>query len=291
MKKLLNLMILLIILAVSCEKNDNYSSLDGFNIVMNNQVVLSHNDIDYYDFSTHMIYLKDENSFASEITSRDTFYVYANRQKIYRGDIIPNFSSYMPSEPYITDPFFYSHNILPINFMHAFDESGKPMNEDPRGDERIIAALKKYGQYHSGLECEIKSVSYISNTDVSVEIEIYNPDSYNYYIMDPDKMGIGSYHYFTNGLYITHLEPHAIYYNDIVTGNPGSWKMEWLSLLKAKERKSFTINYNKFDNVPPGKYIAHFQFFGLNVTKENLVQADGRIWQGEITTDFQFEVK
>ena len=32
--------------------------------------------------------------------------------------------------------------------------------------------------------------------------ELYNPDTLDYYYLDPDKMGIGLFHYFTNGLYL-----------------------------------------------------------------------------------------
>src|SRR5690606_34325636 len=94
---------------------------------------------------------------------------------------------------------------------------------DPREDERIVKALKKYNQFHAGLSCEIKSVHYSSSNYVKVELLLKNNDSFNYYYLDPEKTGIKLFHYFTNGLYISELENYKTYKHKIGHTKPEPW--------------------------------------------------------------------
>ncbi len=72
--------------------------------------------------------------------------------------------------------------------------------EDPREDPRIVEALKKYGQFRHGLQCEILSFWYNEVDGVILELELRNEDPVNYYYWDPAKLGMEHYHYVTNGL-------------------------------------------------------------------------------------------
>ena len=53
-----------------------------------------------------------------------------------------------------TNPSFYGDNIVSIGFILKLDTLGNFL-PDPREDERIADALKKYNQFHAGLSCEI----------------------------------------------------------------------------------------------------------------------------------------
>ena len=147
--------------------------------------------------------------------------------------------------------------------------------------------MKRFNQFHAGLSCEIKSVQYLSTNDVKVELILKNNDSFNYYYLDPDKMGINLFHYFTNGLFIRDFSSHESYTNKTEHTQPepwNSWKNDWLSIINGNESKTIVIAYNDFEEVLPGEYNATFEFPGLHyqVEKEDIVQSNGQIWLGEI---------
>ena len=170
--------------------------------------------------------------------------------------------------------------------MQFLDTNHKPTVTDPRSDERIIAALKRYQQYHEGLHCKLNSFNYFNGTLV-FNIELYNPDTFNYYYLDPEKMGIGLFHYFTNGPTFYDLTNYNSYtHQETVTHHEpwNSWEKEWLTLIQSGERKSISITYHHFDMMPAGNYRMYFEFPGLNygISQKDLILKDGRIWMGSV---------
>jgi len=290
MKKTLTFLFILTVSLISCEKDElefEKELKDGFCIVANDRVVLSHDDFEYYDYSTHLIYLKDNNSFVDDIESIGEFKVFADKKEIYVGQTVPGFHSFLPSGPIIsTHPSGYGDYIIPIELIQIIDTLGN-VTPDLREDERIINALKSFNQFHAGLSCEIKSIQYLSPNDVSVELNLKNNDSFSYYYLDPDKMGINLFHYFTNGLFITDFSTHKSYTHKIetVSADPwNTWKKDWLSIINGNENKVVTIIYDNFEDVPKGQYKATFEFPGLSfqVDKNDIKQNNGQIWLGEI---------
>jgi len=278
-----------------CGKGEAFNNDDeaeftgGLWLKMGDNSIVPTSGIDFYDVSTHMIYLKKELPYLKKVEGSygGMMSVYVGNDEIYKCSFHSAIRSYLPSGAYIScNPLFYGENILRINFMQFLDENGKPQNTDPRNDKRIIAALKKYRQYHEGLHCELKSCNY-SNGKLVLNIELYNPDTFNYYHLDPEKMGVGLFHYFTNGPTFWTV-PHTKSYTHqetVIHPEPwNSWKKEWLTLIKSGERKNISITYNRFDMMPAGKYRMYFGFPGLSygVSQKDLVQKDGRIWMGSI---------
>jgi hypothetical protein len=141
---------LIAFLFMSCEKNeiDSVNGLtDGFCIVVNDKVVLNHTAIDYYDFSEHKIYLRNGNSFLEGPILSEIFTVYADMDSVYSGHFLSSISSYLPTGAVIyTDPFLQKNNTIKIGCIFITDEFGTT-NIDPRSDNRIIEALKKYNQF------------------------------------------------------------------------------------------------------------------------------------------------
>ena len=138
-------LLFMVFFIMGCKKNepDTIKELtDGFCIMSNDKVVPNHNDFDYYDYSTHMIYLKEKKSFDQDIEEMEDFTVFADGIEIYTGQTFPSYSSYLPSGPVIrTQPSLYGDFVLPIGFTKMIDSLGNPMH-DPRSDIRIIEALK-----------------------------------------------------------------------------------------------------------------------------------------------------
>jgi len=295
MRTINSFLLFIVFLTISCEKNKT-DSLDGFCIVSNKDVVLSHNDFEYYDYSSHLIYMKNNESFANDIDEIGSFTVYADGVEIYVGSTLPRASSFWPFEPVIhTQPSLYGDYIIPIVFIQIIDSLGN-VTPDPREDVRIIEALQKYDQYHSGLSCEINSVQYSSPNNVVIELQLNNNDSFDYYYLDPDKMGVNLFHYFTNGLYLRDFTNRNVFTHKIETIHPepwDTWKIEWLSLIKSNESKIITITYDSFEYVLSGQYKATFEFPGLShqVGKDDIQQNNGNIWLGELnlTKDITIE--
>ena len=283
--------LLVLFFVAGCDKEDEIENkenlTDGFCITSNGEVVLSHNDFEYYDYSAHLIYLKDNKSFVEDFENLGEFTVFANEVEIYSGESWPSYSSSMPFGPIInTHPSFYGDNVVSIGFMAYLDSLGNFL-PDPREDEIIVGALKKYDQFHAGLSCEITSVEYVSSTNVTVKLLLKNNDDFNYYYIDPEKTGIGLFHYFTNGLYIRNFNTYEIYEHKIetVSADPwNSWGLDWLSVINGKQSKEIIITYNNFEDVPSGQYKATFEFPGLGfqMDKEDIIQDNGQIWLGSL---------
>lgn len=134
---------------MGCEKNnlDSKGLTDGFCLMINDEVVLNHYDIDYYDFSEHEVHLNNKVTFPDDTIKSGSFTVYANMDSIYSGHIIPSYSSYLFPGPQIhSQPLLIYNTYFPIDCVRMTDTSGN-ITPDPRGDERIIEALKKYNQF------------------------------------------------------------------------------------------------------------------------------------------------
>ena len=257
---------------------------DGLWLKMGDGSIITAENIDYYDVSTHMIYLKEE---LFNRVHGGSMSIYVDDVEIYKCSFHSSHSSSLPKGAYISiSPTSYPKDIIHIEFLQII-VNGIPQFTDHRGDERIIAALKKSQLYHEGLRCEIKSVD-VSNGKVVLNIELSNPDTFDYYHLDYDKMGIGLFHYYTNGLYFRDDQYKSFTHKEtVIHPNPwNSWDKEWLTLIKSGERKDISITYNHFDDIPAGKYKMSFVFPEIFfISLENRILEDGRIWMGSICTE------
>jgi hypothetical protein len=247
-----------------------------------NLIILEQNEIDYYDFSAHLIYLKDEHSLIKSISGA-LIDIYVDSTLIYPLVLYPMItSSYSPYGANILSwPSLYPDNVVFIDYA---DFSGLT---DKRNDDRIIDVLKKYGRFHEGLSCDIQSIQVTTDNKVKLDLTLSNNDTFDYYYLDPVKMGLKLFHYFTDGLILTDNQENK-YMQRIGSIPPvpwNSWNMGWLSLIKMGGKIDISILYDQFDTIPPGQYQASFQFPGLTyqIKKSDIQQEEGRIWLGEMT--------
>ena len=295
MKAFLTSLVLLLVLLAGCEKEMDLADrlpestlelTDGYCLVAGDQVVVNHRDISYYDYGAHMLYLKSHRSSAEFLEKAGSLTVYAGEEEIYTVSTRPGYSSYMPPGPVIwTYPTFYEDYIIAIDLLGTLMGFMKE-SSDSREDERIVKALKKYGQYREGLHCELVSCNYTAPDEMVLHLKLSNRDEVNYYYLDPEKMGMGLFHYFTNGLTLWDAEERQAYTNQTEHISPvpwDSWDLEWMSLLEGGSSVTITLEYNNFDTVPPGIYTTMFQFPGLaHVEREQLAQRHGQIWLGKL---------
>lgn len=297
MKPYLLLLAIILFFICGCERDELAVSGTGLSITVGDKVVLTSKEIDYYDLSTHFIYLKGTNSFLTDKLVRDSFQIYANGEKIYKGAFRSWAMSSMPLGPAIYTPvLFYGDYLVPIEYGSYINQDGKKVPPvDPRNDSRIISALKSWNQLHEGLRCEIRSVHFNTGGKVSLELELINNDSFSYYYLDPEKTGMGLFHYFTNGLSLWSPTLKKSFDNHVQHIQPDpwdSWDMNWLSLIRSNEKKTIWINYMNFDPISAGQYKLYFQFPGLmHVEKSELIQRNGRIWLGSLDLSQDFQIR
>ena len=246
--------VLLLFLLAGCDKEkdlaDQFSDsplelTDGYCMVSGDRVLLNHLDIDHYDYGTHLIYLKEHRLLSEILEQTGALTVYAGGgEEIYTVGTHPGYSSsFAPAGPFIwTDPTFYADNIIAIDQLYIADVLMGNL-DDPRDDPRIVETLEKYDQYREGLHCEIRSIWFSSPDHLALTLKLSNRDSENYYYLDPEKMGVGLFHYYTNGLTITNLETEQNYTNNVVHVEPDPWDgfdMEWMSLLEGNSSINIT---------------------------------------------------
>lgn len=274
MKNLPLIGLLALLILTSCEKTDNEVFFK-----IGNKLEYKFSDIELYDTSTHILYFKNVHAEFNSIET-NTFTFKADGENIYSGTFWPAYSSSMPSEPFIsTSPFLYGNYALKI--QKGFSE--KP---DIRNDPRLIAILKDQNLLHSGLAISASSIE-ITGTNLTFKFTITNHDQSDLMIIDPDKTGPNLFHYFTNGLYINDMNHSEAFSSTIAPQIPdpwNSWKLDWLSELKAGDSKQFIINYTINTPLNKGEYYATFSFPGLGfqVTKDQLLQGNNRIFLGDI---------
>jgi len=276
-------------LVFSCEKESPLSPFsEGFCIQFWDSIVINHEEIDYYDFSTHMIYLKKTHDFIQDYNwklANTSFSVYTNKEKKYSGLLFPSWSSSIPIGPYIDFPFMYPDYVIKISNRSAEYYTQGNTAPDPREDESIVNALKAYNQFHAGLSCSIDEIQFLPHGQLSFTFTIANNDTFNYYILSPDRMGLGLFHYFTNGLEVWNESTSWMQHKcSVEFPEPWDhWSVDWLDLIEHGEHKSYNIFYEDFDSIPAGQYQIFFYFSGLyNVDMEEIIQSNGRIWLGEI---------
>ena len=252
MKKINFIFFITALFFIGCEDDRFHSDTKpgGVWIEMGDGMVVGTSDIDYYVASSYMFYLKRDVPYLENVVHGGSFSIFVDNTEIYTCNIIPSYSSSFPSGHYFSSPLFFPKNILSIGFAsHSYDETS--ISPDLRNDTRIIDALKRYRQYHEGLSFEIQSVTK-SKGRMNMTGELYNPDTFDYYYLDPDKMGIGLFHYFTNGLYLYdgHYRSYMHYGTSIQLDPWNSWNKKWLSLIKRGERKKISLTYDTFEDVP-----------------------------------------
>jgi hypothetical protein len=290
------ILVLLLSLLAGCDKEKDLEDqfpdsplelTDGYCMVAGDQVLLNHHDIDHYDYGTHLIYLKEHRLLSEILEQTASLTVYAGGEEIYAVGTQPGYSSYAPVGPFIwTNPTFYADNIIAIDQLYISDVLLGNL-DDPRDDLRIVEALEKYDQYREGLDCEIKAIWFSSLDHLALTLKLSNRDSENYYYLDPEKMGMDLFHYYTNGLTIQNLETEQSYTNNVVQMEPDPWDgfdMEWMSLLEGNSSVNITLRYNSFEQTPEGNYSARIMFPGLQyqVERDDLVQSNGQIWLGKL---------
>lgn len=262
---------------------------------------LSSDDIDFYDFSTHCIYLKKEvkslfNESIDVLFPRSwwekTFIVCADKQKIYKGFFHPGPSSLWAFDiPHISDTYqfaFYPKDVLKIEWHQS-----SVVPNDIRKDNQIREALIEAGSFHEGIDINLISVGIVENADTSTikyKFEIINNDSDNLYVIDPAKTGSSLFHWWTNGVILKNTETNKHFGSDLkqVTHLDPilRWEPEWFTKINSGQSIEREIELKGYERIPEGNYLCSFNYSGpTKIEKENRYTNDGRYWLGAVSSN------
>lgn len=261
---------------------------------------LTDEDIEFYDWSSHCIYLK--------ISKKDLFPQYDAKYIIIEqftnkmfvlavnGEICyPAFFNYGYHYPIpeldLAAVLFHPDDVLRINWTVLLDS--EPRNDiDRRNNEKVKDVLIQEGLFYAGLEVrmdEMDAVTIIENVDTSTieyTFTLTNKDEDNLYVFDPDIVG-NSFHYFTNGPVFYHVEESNLYQSTYKKVDPlRDWDPSWYVKLESGQSLTRTVRLRGYPYFPPGEYKIYFYYNGPRVNKEDRYTADGRYWFGGIDSDY-----
>jgi len=289
MKTLNNILIYIFIVSfylISCESDNVTINNDPvFSIKFSDSTVVNEKDIVFYDSSTCILFLK--NKLTLTIGPEDPpysfieFSVLVDDEIIYQGIIYPDmlFVAPCPIELYISADTYpnFNNDIIQLKY-----------DKNILNDPRIIKSLEKSNLLHHGITCIIDSVKVFSYNDSSVmcSITLRNYDDINYYILDPERMGVSSFNCYTTGLVLSNLTTHnshtPIHSNSLSDCN--ILVLDDLSILMGKSEITYTYKSSYYPRIDKGIYKGHLRFSSMidRPVTLSLDQENGRVWVGKI---------
>lgn len=271
---------LIFMISNSCDSDPDIELIDSeLSIEFSDGTIITENEIEFYDSSTHTFFLKSD--LITETTITD-FKIRVDTDSILGGVFHSCILSSMPPAPYyISDCFFSGHDVLTIGYYGT--------GENGLNDSRILNSLMDSNQFRKGLSCQIDNVRVIvtdGQTDVVCTITIKNNDSIAYYITDVNKMGDQYYTDYSGGLYFSNINTGlSSFIKDSNSDRQrDDIKIDDLSKLEANSEVTYTYTSRKYHEIPAGEYRVRARFMGIVYTASDfeLNQDNGRIWVGEI---------
>ncbi len=245
-------------------------------------------DIEIYDFSTHMVYLKKDIQhypFWHEelLFTTKTIILTVDGNKKYEMFIWPlHFSSLPPGPRVDFYPFFEPGDMFRIALEFAVFGQNE---HDPRNDPAIKEALISEELYHAGIECSLNMVD-IKKKTVNYAFSVKNNDVDPLYLLDPQKAGDDIFHYYSYGLHLMDTVRNQYYYpvyNDIAPEPPDEINISWFSRVKPGGEMQGSVTMEVAEEVKSGEYICLFYYSSPSfIDKQTRLRADGRIWMGKV---------
>lgn len=260
---------------------------------------LSEKDIDFYDWSSHCIYLKGTkksyslssgSSYLPKSWKDKPWIVVANGKKCYTG-YFETISSvdFLPFPKIgLSEVLTYPNDIIATDWMFWFTVS------DPRKNPDVRETLKNIGKYHGGLEVQFDTtnspVKIFPGDTATVEysIIIKNNDQNDLLVFDPDKLESSEFHHYTNGPNFLDITTNDSYGSDFKKTKPAEWSSEWYTLLKAGDLIKRTIRIKGYPPIPAGTYLIQFRYSAPRLDMEKSkreINENVRYWLGNTMTD------
>lgn len=267
---------------------------DFDNLELEKSPWLKSSDINFYDWSSHCIYLKKDKSYyfpSFESFNFESLYklswihkpllIVAGNKRCYPCYFFSVISSDRYPYPYILDYDIiqYPKNVIHLEWPYTFAA-------DIRDNKIVKEVLSDHFLLRDGIDIKIDSL-WIENADtatVRYKITITNNDSDNLYIIDPDKTGTNLFHYFNNGPVFFNSTNNSIYgstYKKIYSLPLETFEHDWFIKIESKKAITRIISLKGYPYFPSGNYYCVLNYTSPNsLYKKKLQLADGRYWVG-----------
>lgn len=266
--------------------------------------ILSAEDIEYYDWSTHCIYLKSDKATirarfmdsTASILTIGAFVVASKGQPEYYGFFHSLLLSIAASTPNISA---FSFDFNPPDII-SIDASWNNDEPDTRNNDKVKQALIDAGLFHAGIEIEFDSdygLHIDSLTDQTMQVEyrytITNNDQDALYVLDPLKASDSVFFYFNLRPSFHHVSTEQTYratnpyeYTFGYPPNTDFSQLDWYTLLAPGKSKTFTACAGVYDIIEAGdlEFTLGYNTPSLTLTREIRTKPLGRIWIGEINS-------
>ncbi len=239
---------------------------------------LKSSEIKFYDWSAHIFYLNTEKE--KEKYAARNFVVkaeYKNQIKsesLFMGVFFPMYLSSIPSIPSIlaSDNLFFPDDII---YFNQFGLNGGEMNKQTKFKQALIDA----DLYREGIDVEMVKLERKNASTLNYTFRVTNNDKESIYVLDPNKMGEGRFHYFTNGVSLN--TGQAYYSAENQSIQVSEIESRWYYKLIPQQSMERTVTLSGFSNLPTGNVHFRFSFPGAKVKKGEWQKIDGRIWLGD----------
>lgn len=265
----------------SLEDLRTMSDADLYTLELRSQPFINLNDIDFYDSSSNIFYLK-YTVFSGELdfAANPVYYVMVvnGERKILLVDWPAYFSS-LPQNPMVLT-FGYAGDLFAIG--ESFMSADSAYNKVEKSD--ITHVLKKAGKLRNGLSIEINSIN-LQNDAVDISLELKNYDSKSLYIFDPEKLTSPQIQAYFGNINFKFGEkyffPSANDYELIDLSE--SFNYNLLLEIGAGQKTTISFKINGFSGLPSGIYDCRYYYnMPVNIKKEFRSVSGGRIWMGTV---------
>ncbi len=273
---------------------------------LDSAAVLTAADIDFYDWSSHCIYLKNNKDQLKERLLDDrgflvknpgaAFVVSTNGASQYYGCFHSLIMNLAPTTPTIDEMSltYYPEDVLSIGRSWISDDL------DTRNNDDVKQALINAGLFHAGISVEIDTAFGLNfypfagdSSQMEYRFIISNHDEDALYVLDPDKIGTELFFYFNVAPSIYNLDTDAYLhpnhsYDPSMTPDTSNFdNLNWYTLLSSGESITRTVRTGNYTNVTAGRYELALDYSTpINTLRQARRNKPlGRIWIGNVKSD------
>jgi hypothetical protein len=256
---------------------------------------LTQNDIEFYDWSSHCIYLKKNKEYLFPVPFTPNYEISVWENKILvvvaNGEICYKISGRsgvppLPQMTFVEIIIRYPNDVLNIDWPY-------PFANDERDNNKVKKALIESGLLHEGLQVTLDKVNIIENRDTSTieyTFTLTNNDRDNLYVFDPDKTGSGIFHFYTNGPDLLNAKTRKLYpstFKQVIETD--NWSPDWFTKLGTGESIERTVLLKGYPYFAAGEYAIIFDYSGpTKIPLKDRILSDGRYWIGGARSNYSF---
>jgi hypothetical protein len=271
----------------------------GLRIKISDKYILTEKDIEFYDSSTCILFLKEKINLQLTDSNRcgdNDFLIYIDNDLIFEGIFFPPYASMVPPSPIF---IACNSNDTTDTEILQFKYIDFPLNSiDERNNSRLINFYKKNNLLRNGITCTIENIelSSIDNSILNIELMIQNNDNYPYLIPDLSKISSDQFYMLSGGFLIREQST-----NENIPQRLDSYildktvmSLDNLTILNKKDKATFYVTAKYTSDIIKGAYSCELHFGNityLNFIDLELNQNNGRVWIGEHYTETDFEIK